>query len=245
MTRYKIILEYDGTHFEGWQTQPSGKGVQDHVEKALAAFNAESPSTTVAGRTDTGVHALGQVISVDIAREITPEKLCDALNAHLRHTPIVALHAEMTAPDFSARRDAKMRHYRYIVYCRKPPTALLAKRVWHMRYLLNLSAMQTAAMDFVGSHDFTSFRSAACQSTRPQRSIDAFMVTQHDEEIWFEVSARAFLHHQVRNMVGTLVEIGRGQRATDDIPRIIAARDRSTAGLTAPPWGLYFVKVDY
>jgi len=243
--RYKIILEYDGTHFEGWQSQSSGKGVQDHVEKALAAFNPEMPGTTVAGRTDTGVHALGQVISVDIAREITPEKLCDALNAHLRHRPIVALHAEIVGPEFSARRDAKMRHYRYVVFCRKPPTALLAKRVWHMRHPLNISAMQTAAMDFLGQHDFTSFRSAACQSTRPVRSVDAFTITPRGEEIWFEISARAFLHHQVRNMVGTLVEIGRGQRAVDEIPRIIAAKDRSAAGLTAPPWGLYFVKVDY
>jgi len=243
--RYKVTLEYDGTRFEGWQSQPSGKGVQDIVERALAAFNPETPRTIVAGRTDAGVHALGQVIHVDIAREIAPIKLCDAINAHLRKYPIIALAAEVVDEHFSARISAKKRHYRYVVLNRRMPPALLVNRVWHVPHRLNLAAMQEGAALLVGPHDFTSFRSSVCQAKNPVRTLQAFTVTQHDVQIWFECAARAFLHHQVRNMVGTLIEIGRGKRKAADIPSIITARDRSAAGLTAPPGGLYFVSVDY
>jgi tRNA pseudouridine38-40 synthase len=245
MQRWKITLEYDGTPFDGWQSQPHGKGVQNYVERALAAFNPENPKTIVAGRTDAGVHAMGQVFHADLAREIGAEKLCDALNAHLRPQPIVALRADRARADFSARFDAKRRYYRYVVLQRAAPPALLSDRVWHMPHPLNLSAMQSAAQDLLGAHDFTSFRSAACQAKNPVRTLTDFTVTQHDDQIWFECSARAFLHHQVRNMVGTLVEIGRSIRPTDDIPRIFAAQNRAAAGITAPAGGLYFVRVDY
>jgi len=243
--RYKVILEYDGTKFEGWQSQPSGKGVQDIVEKALAAFNPETPRTAVAGRTDAGVHALGQVISVDIARELTPNKLCDAMNAHMRYQPVVAIKAEIVDEKFSARFNAKKRYYRYVVLNRRMPPALLENRVWHLPQKLGMAAMENAAVQLVGPHDFTSFRSSVCQAKNPVRTLSEFTITARDDQIWFECSARAFLHHQVRNMVGTLVEIGRGRRPPDDIPRIIAARDRAEAGITAPPGGLYFVGVDY
>ncbi len=243
--RYKIVLEYDGTNFDGWQKQPNGKGVQNIVENALAAFNPEAPKTIVAGRTDAGVHALGQVISIDIAREITPNKLCDALNAHLRFHPIIAISAEAVDENFSARFSAKKRYYRYVILNRPAPPALLANRVWHLPHKLNLAVMQKAAMDFIGQHDFTSFRSVACQAKNPVRQMLDFTITPREDQIWLECSAPAFLHHQVRNMVGTLVEIGRGQRPADDIPRILAARDRAVAGVTAPAGGLYFVRVDY
>jgi tRNA pseudouridine38-40 synthase len=245
MQRWKITLEYDGTPFDGWQTQPNGNGVQDYVERALAAFNPEHPKTIVAGRTDAGVHAMGQVIHADLERDIGAEKLCDALNAHLRPHPIVALKAEAVPQDFSARFGAKQRYYRYIVLQRTSPPALLINRVWYMPHPLDLAAMQTAARDLLGPHDFTSFRSAACQAKNPTRTLKDFTVTQHDDEVWFECSARAFLHHQVRNMVGTLVEIGRGIRPVDDIPRIFVAQARAAAGITAPAGGLYFMRVDY
>ena len=245
MQRFKVTLEYDGTKFEGWQSQPSGKGVQDHVERALAAFNPEAPRTIVAGRTDAGVHALGQVFHVDIARDLTPQKLCDALNAHLRKQPIIALTAEAVADSFSARISAKKRYYRYVVLNRKPPPAILKNRVWHIPYRLNIAAMQEGATMLVGPHDFTSFRSSVCQAKNPVRTLQEFTVTAHDDQIWFECAARAFLHHQVRNMVGTLAEIGRGRRKAAEIPSMIAARTRAAAGLTAPPQGLYFMKVDY
>jgi tRNA pseudouridine38-40 synthase len=245
MPRWKITLEYDGTPFDGWQRQPHGKGVQDYVERALAAFNTDHPKTIVAGRTDAGVHAVGQVIHTDLDRDMGGEKLCDALNAHLRPHPIVALMAEKVSMDFSARFDATQRHYRYIVLPRLAPAALLINRVWNVQYPLDLAAMQRAAQDLIGAHDFTSFRSAACQAKNPVRTLTDFTVTQHDDQIWFECSARAFLHHQVRNMVGTLVEIGRGLRPADDIPRIFAAQNRAAAGVTAPAGGLYFMRVDY
>lgn len=243
--RYKITLEYNGTGFDGWQKQPSGNGVQNYVEQALSAFNPEAPGTIVAGRTDAGVHAMGQVISVDLVRDITPMKLCDALNAHLRGRAIVAVMAEIVPDDFSARTSAKRRYYRYVILNRRSPTALLADRVWQFPHRLNLAAMQEGAAHFVGKHDFTSFRSSICQARNPVRTIDAFTVTPHDDQIWFEISARAFLHHQVRNMVGTLVEIGRGKQPPGDIPKMIAAHTRAAAGPTAPACGLYFVKVEY
>lgn len=245
MQRWKITLEYDGTPFEGWQSQPSRKGVQDHVEKALAAFNPEGPKTVVAGRTDAGVHAVGQVFHVDLERELEPEKLCDALNAHLRKKPIVAIQAERVPPEFSARFDATRRFYRYIVLNRRHPTALLIHRAWHVSTDLDMAIMQRAAQDLLGAHDFTSFRSAACQAKNPVRTLTHFEITQHDDQIWFECSARAFLHHQVRNMVGTLVQMGRGYRPPDDIPRILAAKDRAEGGMTAPAHGLYFMHADY
>lgn len=245
MSRYKIIIEYNGTKYEGWQTQPSGKGVQDIVEKAIAGFAPEKPRVVAAGRTDTGVHAMGQVIHVDIERNLTPGKLCDALNAHLRRHPIAAIGAEIVADDFSARFDARKRYYRYVILNRRAHAALLRERVWQMPYRVNIADMQEAAAMLVGAHDFTSFRSSVCQAKNPVRTLDDFTVTQRDDQIWFECSARAFLHHQVRNMVGTLVEIGRGKRAVSDIPKMLAAKDRAAAGLTAPACGLYFMKVDY
>lgn len=243
--RFKITLEYDGTDYEGWQSQPSGKGVQDVVERALAIFNPEAPRTVVAGRTDAGVHALGQVIHVDIQRDMTADKICDALNANLRPHPIVAVDAEIVSDQFSARFDATMRYYRYVILHRRHPTALLRDRAWHIYQSLDLDVMRAGAAHLIGDHDFTSFRSAACQSKRPERRLDSFTITQRDDQLWLECSARAFLHNQVRNMVGTLVEIGRGLRDADSIPDIFAARDRAAAGQTAPACGLYFMKVEY
>ncbi len=245
MARFKVILEYNGTNYEGWQTQASGKGVQDVVEHAIAQFAPEQPRVVAAGRTDTGVHAMGQVFHVDIQREMTAPKVCDAINAHLRQHPVAAISAEIVSDDFSARFDAKKRYYRYVILNRRAPAALLRGRVWQMPSRVNIAAMQEAAALLIGAHDFTSFRSSVCQAKNPKRTLDNFTITQHADQIWFECSARAFLHHQVRNMVGTLVEIGRGKRAISDIPKMLAAKDRAAAGLTAPACGLYFMKVDY
>lgn len=246
MTRFKITLEYNGTKYEGWQTQPSGKGVQDAVEKAIAGFAPEAPRVVAAGRTDTGVHAMGQVIHVDIERKMTPNKLCDAINAHLRPHLIAATRAEIVADDFSARFDAKKRYYRYVILNRRAPAALLEGRVWQMPHRVNFRLMQEAAAQMVGTHDFTSFRSTWCQAKNPVRTLDEFTLTQRgDDQIWLECSARAFLHHQVRNMVGTLVDIGRGKRDIAELQKMFAAKDRASAGQTAPACGLYFMKVDY
>lgn len=245
MTRWKLTLEYDGRPFVGWQRQDNGPSVQAALERAVEAFCGESATLFAAGRTDAGVHATGQVAHVDIAKGADADTVRDALNFHLKPDPVVVLSAEAAAPDFHARFSATMRHYRYRILNRRPPPALDRGRVWHVGVPLDPAAMHAAAQILAGKHDFTSFRAVACQSDSPVKTLDAISVTAVGEEVHLRVRARSFLHHQVRNFAGTLKLVGEGKWTGGDVASALAARDRSRAGPTAPPEGLYLIGVDY
>ncbi|MSP67207.1 MAG: tRNA pseudouridine(38-40) synthase TruA [Alphaproteobacteria bacterium] len=244
-TRFKLVLEYDGTGLVGWQRQDNGPSVQAALEAAVLAFTAETVTAVAAGRTDAGVHALGQVVHVDLARDWPPDTVRDALNAHLRPQPIAVLKAAAVAPTFHARFDAIERRYRYRLIARRSPLTLERGRAWHAPAELDQGAMAAAASQIVGHHDFTSFRAAECQAPSPVKTLDALEVSRQGDEIWVEARARSFLHSQVRIMVGTLKAVGEGRLTAADMARILAARDRAAAGVTAPPDGLYLVSVRY
>lgn len=245
MPRYRLTLEYDGGPFVGWQRQSSGPSVQASLEAALARFTGEEPETTAAGRTDAGVHALGQVVHFDLARAWDPRKICDALNYHLRPDPVAALAAAEVPDGFHARLSAVQRSYLYRVLNRRAPPALDAGRVWTVEKALDVEAMHDAAQELAGHHDFTSFRASICQARSPVKTLDRLSVRRVGEEIHVDAVARSFLHHQVRNMVGTLVQVGHGKWTRADVAAALAARDRRAAGPTAPPDGLYLVAVAY
>ena len=245
MTRWKLTLEYDGRPFVGWQRQDNGPSVQAALERAVEAFCGESVTLFAAGRTDAGVHATGQVAHVDIAKAADADTVRDALNFHLKPDPVVVHSAEAAAPDFHARFSATMRHYRYRILNRRPPPALDRGRVWHVGVPLDPAAMHAAAQVLAGKHDFTSFRAVACQSDSPIKTLDAISVTALGEEVHLRVRARSFLHHQVRNIAGTLKLVGEGKWTAGDVAAALAARDRSRAGPTAPAEGLYLIGVDY
>jgi tRNA pseudouridine38-40 synthase len=245
MPRYKLTIEYDGSPFVGWQRQANDLSVQAAIEDALAGFAGESPVVKGAGRTDAGVHALGQVAHIDLAREWKPDTIRDALNAHLRPHPIAILSAEIVAEDFDARFSAIKRHYLYRLADRRAPPALDAGRVWHVPQRLDAEAMHAAAQALTGRHDFTTFRAAGCQAKSPVKTLDRFDVSRQGDEIAFRVSARSFLHHQVRSMVGTLKRVGEGAWPVSSVAEALAARDRSRCGPVAPAVGLYLVAVDY
>jgi tRNA pseudouridine38-40 synthase len=243
--RYKLTIEYDGTGLVGWQRQPSGQSVQAALENAFAKFCGETVRVHGAGRTDAGVHALAQCAHVDLAREHDPDTIRGALNYHLRPTPISVLMVEPAAPDFDARRSAIGRVYRYRILNRRPPPMLDRLRVWHVAPALDVAAMRKGARHLLGRHDFSTFRDSLCQAKSPVKTLDTLDVVRAGEEIHIEARARSFLHHQVRNMAGTLKLVGLGQWSPDDVATALEARDRRAGGPTAPAEGLYLVEVKY
>lgn len=243
--RFRITLEYDGTPYVGWQAQANGVSVQEVLERAIYAFSKEEVRVFGAGRTDAGVHALGQVAHFDLRRSITPARLVSAINAHLIREAVVVLDAKKAAAGFDARRSAIRRHYRYRILNRRPPPVLEKNRVWHVRRSLDAGAMHEAAQALVGKHDFTTFRAIRCQAKSPVKTLERLDVRRRGEEIVVRAQARSFLHHQVRSMVGTLKLVGEGRWTKADVEAALAAKDRTRVGLNAPARGLYLVKVEY
>ena len=249
MTRFKLVIEYDGAPFCGWQRQPEHPTVQGAIEAAVLRFAGERVRLTAAGRTDAGVHATYQVAHLDLAKDWRTDTVRDALNAHLRPQPVAVVSAEIVPDTFDARHSAIRRHYRYRILNRRSPPALTRAQVWHVPGPLDVDRMQAAAQRLLGRHDFTAFRAAECQAASPVRTLERLDIMRGPmalhEEIVVAGSARSFLHHQVRGMVGTLMLAGLGRLSADDVADILASRDRSRCGPLAPPQGLTLVGVDY
>ena len=243
--RYRLTLEYDGAPFVGWQVQDNGPSVQGVLAAAVAAFCGEHVHVQGAGRTDAGVHALGQVAHLDLAKAWDADTVRDAVNAHLRPHPVAVLASELVTEDFDARRSATKRHYLYRIVNRRADLALDVARAWRTPRPLDIAAMQEGARRLLGRHDFTTFRAAECQAKSPIKTLDRLDVERDGEEVRIHAAARSFLHRQVRSMVGSLVEVGDGRWSADDLARALAARDRAACGEVAPPQGLYLVRVDY
>jgi len=243
--RYKLTIEYDGTGLVGWQRQANGLSVQEALETAVERFCGERLTVFGAGRTDAGVHALAQVAHVDLAREADPEVIRSAINHHLRPHAISVIEATPAPPGFDARLSARNRRYLYRILNRRAPPALQRGRVWHVAPPLNPAAMQEGARHLVGHHDFSTFRDSLCQAKSPVKTLDVLDVTTDGEEIHIAARARSFLHHQVRNMAGTLKLVGLGQWSPEDVATALAARDRRAGGPTAPAEGLALVAVEY
>ncbi len=245
MTRYRLTLEYDGGPFVGWQRQENGLSVQQAIEDAVRATVQEDVLVYGAGRTDAGVHALGQVAHVDIAKEIDPQRLMAAINFHVRPHPVSVIECSIAVGDFHARFSAVGRAYLYRIVNRRAPLAIDRGHAWLVRVPLDSDAMHAAAQHLVGKHDFTTFRASLCQAKSPVKSLERLDVMRQGEEIQIVAEARSFLHHQVRNMVGTLRLVGEGKWSGDDVTRALNARDRKEGGPTAPPDGLYLTRVVY
>lgn len=246
MSRYKITIEYDGTPFVGWQMQENGPSVQEAISTAITAMSAESVQVFGAGRTDAGVHARGQVAHFDLEKTFPEKNIRDGLNAHLNPQPISILSAEEVTDDFDARFSAVKRHYLYRIICRRAPLALERGRVWHVPVSLDTQKMHEAAQVLVGKHDFTTFRATQCQSKSPVKTLDEISVVKSsEEEIRIHVSAPSFLHNQVRSIVGSLKKVGDEKWDVGKIAEILAAKDRTACGQTAPAAGLYLMQVDY
>ena len=245
MPRYRITLEYDGAPFAGWQRQENGPSVQAALEAGIFRLSGEQVTVTGAGRTDAGVHALGQVAHFDLAKTFAAEKIRDALNHHLRPEPVAVIGAEEASPGFHARFDATARRYLYRIVCRKAPLVLERGRAWHVTHALDADAMHQAAQMLLGRHDFTTFRAAECQANSPVRTLDRLDVARVADEIHFVASARSFLHHQVRSLAGSLKLVGEGKWKLIGMKAALEARDRARCGPVAPPEGLYLVKIDY
>jgi tRNA pseudouridine38-40 synthase len=245
MPRYKLTIEYDGAPFAGWQLQPDHPTVQGALEAAVKATCGEDVRVHGAGRTDAGVHALGQVAHCDIAKHFAPGRLRDAMNAHLRPHPIAVWSAEIVPETFEARFSAVKRHYLYRIANTRANLALDVGRVWRVPRRLDSDAMHAAAQCLIGKHDFTTFRDTECQAKSPEKTLDRLDVAREGDAIRIVTSARSFLHSQVRSMVGSLVWVGQGRWSADDLATALAARDRAACGPVAPPEGLYLVRVDY
>lgn len=247
MPRYRLRIEYDGTPYVGWQRQDNGPSVQGAIEAAILSLTGETVSIRGAGRTDSGVHAMGQVAHADLSRDWKEHTLRNALNAHLGMAGerVAILDAAEVPDDFDARFSAKKRHYLYRIISRKAPMALEANRAWFVAKELDHAAMHEAGQMLVGRHDFTTFRAAQCQANSPIRTIDRLEVTRSGDLIEMRVSAQSFLHNQIRSFAGTLKLAGEGKWTADDVRTALEARDRKACGPVAPPDGLYFMAVDY
>ncbi len=245
MPRYKLTIEYDGTPFSGWQRQPDRPSVQQALEEAIFAMSGETVTTQAAGRTDAGVHALGQVAHFELSKEWDPFRIGEALNFHLRPAPVAIISAEAVGAGFEARFSARSRHYEYRILNRRAPAVIERDHVWHLPMTLDAGAMDHAAGLILGQHDFTTFRSAECQANSPVRTLDHFAVRRETEHIVISASARSFLHHQVRSMVGSLRAVGEGKWSPDDFRAALDARDRRRCAAMAPSSGLYLTRVDY
>jgi tRNA pseudouridine38-40 synthase len=245
MPRFKLTIEYDGRPFVGWQRQANGLAVQEAVEGAIERLTGAPATIQAAGRTDAGVHAKGQVAHIDLVRDWRPDRLRDALNAHLRLFPIAVVEAEIAPDDFSARFSATKRHYLYRILNRRAPPTHDRGFVWHVARRLDAGAMHEAAQALVGRHDFTTFRAAECQANSPVRTLDRLDVVRSGDFIEVSASALSFLHHQVRSMVGSLEHVGSGKWPIGALREALEARDRSRCGATAPAAGLFFMKVEY
>lgn len=243
MTRYKITLEYDGTNLIGWQENTQGPSVQSVVKDAIEKFCGVRPDVVGAGRTDAGVHAIAMTAHFDLERDFDADTVMRAVNFYLINQPVVILSCVVVPDDFHARFSCVARHYKYVVLNRSAAPVLNKNRVWWVPKKLDVSKIQNASQKLIGRHDFTSFRASACQAKSPVKTLDWCKIKTDGDFIIFEFSARSFLHHQVRNMVGTLVEIGSGHDY--DMDEVFAACNRSAAGATAPSQGLYFVSADY
>ena len=245
MQRYKLTLEYDGTPFVGWQRQENGLGVQQVLEEAVTAFCAETVNAFAAGRTDAGVHALGQVAHIDLEKDTDADTVRDALNYHMKPHPVAVVVCEAVDDEFHARFSAQERVYQYRIVNRRAPLALAQHRAWLVPVALNADAMNDAAQTLVGKHDFSTFRAAECQSSSPVKTIDKITVARAGDNIFVSVRARSFLHHQVRNIVGTLKYVGDGKWTKDDVQSALEKRDRAAGGPTAPAAGLFLTHVCY
>jgi len=243
--RYRLLIEYDGAPFSGWQIQADRLTVQGALTAAVTALTGEETLVQGAGRTDAGVHARGQIAHVDLARAWETDTVRDALNAHLRPHPVAVLAAERVGDDFNARTSAIKRHYRYVIVNRRPDLTLERGQAWRIPRRLDDAAMHAAAQRLVGKHDFTTFRSTECQAKSPVKTLDRLDVVREGDRVIVLASARSFLHNQVRSMVGSLAMVGDGKWSADDLAAALAARDRTACGQVAPPDGLYLMQVDY
>lgn len=245
MPRYRLTIEYDGQPYKGFQAQEALPSVQGSIERAVKAFSGQTLRLQAAGRTDTGVHATGQVIHIDLERDWRPEVVRDALNAHLTREPIAIVDAQVAEGDWHARFSATERRYIYRILNRKSPPALDRGKVWHLKKPLDAEAMHEAAQVLIGNHDFTTFRHMQCQAKSPIKTMDVARIWREGEQVLLEFASRSFLHRQVRSMTGTLAEVGIGRWSAADVKAALEARDRKACGPVAPADGLYLVGVKY
>lgn len=249
MPRFAMKIEYDGAPFSGWQRQVEHPSVQAAIEAALRRLEPDCAGIIAAGRTDRGVHAVGQVAHVDLAKDWDPFRLSEAINFHLKPAPVAILAVQPVAQDFHARFSATARHYVFRLFARRAPLTFAAGTMWQVRRPLDIIAMRAGAAHLLGNHDFTTFRSSICQAASPVKTLDRLDISSHAHsdgiEYRFDLSARSFLHNQVRSIVGTLERVGAGSWAPDDVARALRAADRAACGPVSPPHGLYLWAVDY
>ena len=245
MPRYKLTIEYDGAGFLGWQMQPNGTTIQGVLEAALERLHGQPITVHGAGRTDTGVHALGQIAHFDSPKTWDTFTLCNAINGNVRPHAVSVLAVEVMPDTFQARFSATGRRYLYRILNRRAPATIDRQKVWHVPVALDVDAMHEAAQHLVGQHDFTTFRAAECQAKSPMKTLNRLDVMRFDEMVEIRAEARSFLHHQVRSMVGSLVQVGTGKWHPLEMKRVLDARDRARCGPVCPPDGLFLVEVVY
>ena len=243
--RYKLIVEYDGTPYVGWQIQKNGLSVQEALQKAITGFCGEPVIPFGAGRTDAGVHATGQTAHIDLPSEFSTRTVRNAINQHLKPAPISVQQVEVVSSEFDARFSAIKRHYRYHIINRRPPLTFQKNRAWLVHGDLNVEPMQEASQLLIGKHDFTAFRSINCQAKSPIKTLDKIDVERQGQNVFVTVSARSFMHNQVRSIVGSLKMVGEGKWPISQIGDVLESRKRTQCGPVAPAHGLYFTKVEY